>query len=85
MSKEQIICDIKSTEETRKLFEMEIVNDDGRKKAEEIIKRFKDDKYIFVYIEKESLIAHAKYPEVIIDCRTKGMKYDPTIYRLKSI
>ena len=90
----QIICNIESREGSMPLATVRIINDDGMKNAEDIIDKFKNDKYIIARIDQETigkkengkiLVLRAKYPIITVDCSAKGGMFSPARYGLERI
>jgi hypothetical protein len=58
-----------------------------RKDAEDIIRKFKDDKYIVANIQREKdhdiLNVVARFPEITVDCGRSDQKSVPLKYTLK--
>lgn len=80
-------CIINSIEETTTLMYLGIDKDIERKDAEEIVEKFKGDKYIVATIVKgknyDIFDVYARSPKVTVDCRRPGDMPYPLKYTLK--
>lgn len=80
-------CNIDSSEDITTLVYLGVDKDIERKDAEEIVRKFKDDKYIVADIQKgkehDIFSVVAKYPEVTVDCKRPEEKRIPLKYTLK--
>jgi len=80
-------CNIDSSEETTTLVYLGIDKDIERKHAEEIVEKFKDNKYIVANIEKgrdyDIFNVYVRSPKVMVDCRRPEDASRPLKYTLK--
>jgi len=80
-------CQIDSNEETTTLVYLGIDKDIERKDAEEIVEKFKDNKYIVANIQKgrdyDIFNVYAMSPKVTVDCRRPEDVSRPLKYTLK--
>lgn len=83
----QRTCKITNVPSSRALVAIDIGTENGieRQNAEDIVRIFRDDRYINASIRLNVLYVDALYPKVTVDCKAPNEKSQPLTYNLDII